>query len=161
MKYIFNVLVCFLLIGCTNSEQSIVKTDDELTSNIKLLFDKYVENDFDVSDYYAADLVAKVNNEEINGLNNLLKGFKAHHELLYNDIAVNDVYVHTNYFSSGDIWSNAWFTWSGTGKTTGENYTNRGHFDYKWENGKIVELLAYFSEESQNKEVAALTSSSN
>ena len=43
----------------------------------------------------------------------------------------------------------------GTGKTTGEEYTNRGHFDYKWENGKIVELWAYYSEYADSNETAA------
>ena len=60
------------------------------------------------------------------------------------------------YFSNGEVWSNSWFTWSGVGKTTGEEYTNRAHFDYKWENGKIVELLAYYSEYADLKESAAL-----
>ena len=45
---------------------------------------------------------------------------------------------------------------AGVGKTTGEEYTNRAHFDYKWENGKIVELLAYYSEYADLKESAAL-----
>ena len=32
---------------------------------------------------------------------------------------------------------------------------NRAHFDYKWENGKIVKLLAYYSEYADLKESAA------
>jgi len=66
------------------------------------------------------------------------------------------LYVHTNYFADGEIWTNAWFTWTGTGKTTGTDYSNRGHFDYKWEDGKIVELLAYYSETAEMTETAAL-----
>ena len=71
-------------------------------------------------------------------------------------LSVDDLYVHTNYFSDGEVWSNSWFTWSGVGKTTGVEYTNRAHFDYKWENGKIVEMLAYYSEYADLKESAAL-----
>jgi ketosteroid isomerase-like protein len=47
----------------------------------------------------------------------------------------------------------------GKGQTTGQEYSNRGHFDYKWEDGKIVELLAYFDETSENNEIAAYTAS--
>ena len=155
MKYIYTIVVCTLIMSCANTNESVIKTDDVLSSNIKILFDKYVDNDFDVSDYYSVDVVGKINNLEISGLDNLLAGYKAHHELLYDNIAVQDVYVHTNYFSNGNTWSNAWFTWSGTGKTTGEEYTNRGHFDYKWENGKIVELWAYYSEYAESNEAAA------
>ena len=69
--------------------------------------------------------------------------------------------MHTNYFANGEIWSNAWFTWTGTGKTTGDDYSNRGHFDYKWENGKIVELLAYYSENAEAKEAKAYSEAQN
>ena len=69
-----------------------------------------------------------------------MTGWKSHHEVLFENIDIQDVYVHTNYFSDGAVWSNAWFTWSAEGQTTGEEYSNRGHFDYRWEDGKIVEL---------------------
>ena len=156
MKLLYTITLSALLISCANTNQSVLKTDDELTSTINLLFDKYIANDFELSDYYADDVVARVNNQELNGYENLITGFKAHHELLYNDISIDELYVHTNYFSNGEVWSNSWFTWSGVGKTTGEEYTNRAHFDYKWENGKIVELLAYYSEYADLKESAAL-----
>ncbi len=124
-----------LLLSCNETNHAVVKVDDELSSNIKLLIEKYVENDFDVSDYYTDDVITRINNLEISGYDNLMQGFQAHHEVLYDNITIEDLYVHTNYFTSGDIWSNAWFTWKGTGKTTGEEYSNRGHFDYKWEDG--------------------------
>ena len=84
-----------------------------------------------------------------------MPGFQAHHEILYTDISIEDLYVHTNYFADGEVWSNAWFTWKGKGQTTGDDYSNRGHFDYKWEDGKIVELLAYYSETAEMTEAAA------
>tara|TARA_B100000941_G_C28486644_1_gene545384 strand:+ start:1056 stop:1547 length:492 start_codon:yes stop_codon:yes gene_type:complete len=155
MKYLFSIIFCLLFTGCTEKKQSIIKTDDELTSNIKLLFEKYVNNDFDVSQYYSDNLISRINNTEILGYENLTNGFKSHHEILYENINIKDVYVHTNYFADGEIWSNAWFTWTGKGKTTGEDYSNRGHFDYKWEDGKIVELLAYFSEYAEINEAEA------
>ena len=118
-------------------------------------------NEFDVSELYSKDLISRINNMEINGYDNLIPGFKAHHEILYNNINIKDLYVHTNYFANGEIWSNAWFTWTGTGKTTGDDYSNRGHFDYKWENGKIVELLAYYSENAEAKEAKAYSEAQN
>ena len=90
-----------------------------------------------------------------------MQGFQAHHDVLYDNITIEDLYVHTNYFTSGDIWSNAWFTWKGTGKTTGEEYSNRGHFDYKWEDGKIAILQAYYSEYAEQNEAAAYAASQN
>ena len=114
-----------------------------------------------MTDYYTDDVITRINNLEISGYENLMQGFQAHHDVLYDNIIVEDLYVHTNYFTSGEIWSNAWFTWKGTGKTTGEEYTNRGHFDYKWEDGKIVILQAYYSEYAEQNEAEAYAASQN
>ena len=161
MKQLLTIFLCISLLGCNEINQSVIKTDDELSSNIKFLLEKYVKNEFDVSELYSKDLISRINNMEINGYDNLIPGFKAHHEILYNNINIKDLYVHTNYFANGEIWSNAWFTWTGTGKTTGDDYSNRGHFDYKWENGKIVELLAYYSEKAEAKEAKAYSEAQN
>ena len=59
----------------------------------------------------------------------------------------DDNYAHTNYFTNsvnkGDIWTNHWFIWSGTGKTSGLRYSARVHVDTKWENDKVAEQLFY------------------
>jgi len=89
--------------SCNESNHAVVKVDDELSSNIKLLIEKYVENDFDVSDFYTDDVVTRINNLEFTGYENLMQGFQAHHDVLYDNITVEDLYVHTNYFTSGDI----------------------------------------------------------
>ena len=69
-----------------------------------------------------------------------MQGFQAHHDVLYDNITIEDLYVHTNYFTSGDIWSNAWFTWKGTGKTTGEDTLIEVTLII---NGKMVRLQSY------------------
>jgi ketosteroid isomerase-like protein len=43
----------------------------------------------------------------------------------------------------------------GTGNKTGIRYSNRSHFDYRWENGKIVEMGCYFDTTALNMELAA------
>ena len=54
MKYIYSILLCAFLFSCTNSNQSVIKTDDDLTANIKLQYESYVANDFSFSDFSAA-----------------------------------------------------------------------------------------------------------
>ena len=75
--------------------------------------------------------------------------------MLYDNIKIKDLYVHTNYFANGEIWSNVWSTWTGTGKTTGKEYSLPTHFDYKWENGKIVEMNCYLDTTALNMELAS------
>ena len=160
MKYL-HIIIFAILIGCADANQSILKTDDELSSNIKMLFEKYENNDFEVSQYYVDDVITRINNtDEITGFENLTAGFKAHHDM-FDNIELKDLYVHTNYFASGEIWSNAWLTWTGSGKTTGEEYSNRAHWDYKWENGKIVVVQGYFDESIGKMEIAAYTEAQN
>jgi hypothetical protein len=81
--------------------------------------------------------------------------------MLYDKIKIKDLYVHLKYFSKGEIWSNVWSTWTGTGKTSGKEYSNRTHFDYKWENGKIVVVQGYFDESIEKMEIAAYTEAQN
>ena len=76
MKFLYTIILSVLLLSCANTNQSIVKSDDELSSTITLLFDKYVANDFEISDYYADDVIARVNNQELNGYENLIADTK-------------------------------------------------------------------------------------
>jgi ketosteroid isomerase-like protein len=150
-----------MLFGCAPaeqngaSEQSTVSMDDEFSVKIELLFDKYVQNEWDVMDLYAEDVVCKINNLEFSGRENLMGGFKMHHDALYSNIDIKDMRIQSEYWSDGEVWSRSWFTWTGDGQTTGDSYSNRGHFGYKWEDGRIVELHGYWSEDAQNTEAAA------
>ena len=64
--------------------------------------------------------------------------------------------AHTNYFTNGvnkgDIWTNHWFEWSGTGNTSGLRYSVRVHVDTKWENEKVAEQLFYADMSSHKME---------
>tara|TARA_A100000164_G_scaffold182611_1_gene162281 strand:- start:4552 stop:4689 length:138 start_codon:yes stop_codon:yes gene_type:complete len=43
----------------------------------------------------------------------------------------------------------------GNGNKTGFRYANKSHFDFKWENGEIVEMQAYFDTKSLENELDA------
>ena len=156
------LVLAFAFLGCAGPEQptamesNVIKTDDELSNTIQMLFDKYVANDFNITEYYAEDLSCAFNNMAFTGRDMMMAGFKMHHDALYTNISVEDMQIQTEYWSDGSTWSRAWFTWKGQGQTTGTDYSNRGHFDYKWENGQIVEMWGFWSEDVQNTESAAL-----
>ena len=56
--YTFTMCATAMLFGCAPADQdgamelSTVKTDDELSAKIELLFDKYIQNEWDVMDVY-------------------------------------------------------------------------------------------------------------
>ena len=56
--------------------------------------------------------------------------------------------------SYGEVWTSQWSDWSGISKITGDTLSNPSFFGYKWEENKIVEILAIFSDDAFNKELA-------
>ena len=133
----------------------IIKDNDQLSVTIKKMNESYANNQHQLWDEKLSD-DAKVylNNTLVDG-KTVKEIFKSHHTI-FNDIQIVDIYVHTNYFERDEIWSNNWFTWMGTGNKTGIRFSNRAHFDFKWENGKIIELLCYFDSTGLNMELAAI-----
>ena len=128
--------------------------DDENSKNVTALNKDYSENKFILwESMLADDAIISFNNSKPTKAF-LLERFKDDHAM-FNDIQIENSYVHTNYFKSKDVWSNHWFTWMGTGNKTGVRYANNCHFDFKWENGKIVELSMYVDTKSYEIELAA------
>ena len=77
-RYTLTLCAAAMLLGCVPAdqdgavEQSTVRTDDELSAKIELLFDKYIQNEWDVMELYAEDVLCKINNVEFSGRDHLL-----------------------------------------------------------------------------------------
>ena len=141
------------LIFSQKSAGKLSRTDD-LSKTILEMNKDYESNTFVLWDSKLSDdAIVYVNNSKIDG-KTVKQAFKQHHSI-FNDIQIVSSYAHTNYFSDGEVWTNNWFTWMGTGNVTGIRFSNRGHFDFKWENGKIVELQCYYDPTGLNMELAA------
>ena len=116
---------------------------------------EYQNNSYELSrELYSDTVQTRFNSTTIDGLSDLIDGWKQQH-VVFSDIKMSNPYVHTIYFSNGGIWSNFWFTWSATSNATGNQLEIRAHFDYKWEDGKIVISQGFFADEEFNKEMAA------
>ena len=128
--------------------------EDDLSKTAIAMSDDYANNNHTLWNEKLSDkAIVRVNNTVMDG-KTVKEVFKSHHTI-FNNIKINDSYAHTNYFKGGDTWTNNWFTWEGTGNKTGIRTSNRSHFDYKWENGKIVEMNCYFDTTALNMELAA------
>ena len=127
---------------------------DDLSQIINSLAVDYETNSFVIYDKVLSDdAVVYINNTKMDG-KTVKAAFKQHHTI-FNDIDISENYAHTNYFSDGEVWTNNWFTWNGTGNATGLRYSNKAHFDFKWENGVVVQLQCYFDPTGLNMELAA------
>ena len=128
--------------------------EDNLTKIAIELGQDYATNNHSLWNETLSDnAIVRVNNSIMDG-KTVKEVWKSHHTI-FNNIQINDSYAHTNYFKGGDTWTNNWFTWEGTGNKTGIRTSNRTHFDYKWKNGKIVEMNCYFDTTALNMELAA------
>ena len=152
------ILLLFLFVTPTLmiSQKSAGKLSrtDKLSKTIESLGKDYETNSFVIYDKVLSDdAVVYLNNSKTDG-KTVKAAFKQHHTI-FNDIKISSTYSHTNYFNDGEVWTNNWFTWNGTGNTTGIRYTNKAHFDFKWENGVVVEMQCYFDSKVLEMELAA------
>ena len=155
--YLFSIFLVFSC-GQTNEENAgTIKRTDDLSVKVMDLAKEYQQNSYDLTRQVYSDTVqVSFNSASSDGLATLIAGWEQQHEV-FSDISMTDEYVHTNYFSDGNVWSNYWFTWSGTSKVSGNELKIRAHFDYKWDEGKIVVAQGFFADEEFNKEMAPAT----
>ena len=159
-KIILIILVSFMFAACeqtTSENAGVIQRTDDLSAKVLDLAKEYQNNSYELSrELYSDTVQTRFNSTSIDGLSDLVDGWKQQHNV-FSDIKMSNPYVHTNYFSNGGIWSNFWFTWSATSNVTGNQLEIRAHFDYKWEDGKIVISQGFFAVEEFNKEMAAAT----
>ena len=145
-KIIISILfIVPTLVFSQKSAGKLSRTDD-LSKIIESLAKDYETNSFVIYDKVLSDdAVVYINNTKMDG-KTVKAAFKQHHTI-FNDIKISETYSHTNYFSDGEVWTNNWFVWNGT--------ANKAHFDFKWENGVVVQLQCYFDPTGLNMELAA------
>ena len=152
------ILASFMFAACeqpAGDNAGIIQRSDDLSAKVLDLATEYQNNSYELSrELYSDTVQTRFNSTAIDGLSDLIDGWKQQH-VVFSDIKMSNPYVHTNYFSNGGIWSNFWFTWSATSNATGNQLEIRAHFDYKWEDGKIVVSQGFFADEEFNKEMAA------
>jgi hypothetical protein len=153
-KIMLIILASFMFVGCeqpTSERAGVIQRTDDLSTKVKQIAEDYVSKNFEIANETYSDTVqARFNSTEVQGKENLIGGWHVEHKV-FSDISIEDQYAHTNYFSGGNIWTNHWFTWSATANETGEKLQIRAHFDYKWEDGKIVIAQAFFSDRDYSR----------
>jgi hypothetical protein len=131
-----------------------IKDTDELTLNVKKLNQTYVENNFALwTNLLSDNAVIYLNNSKVDKAT-IINGFKFHHTI-FNDIQIPNIVAQTNYKKNGTIWTTNWFNWQGTGNKTGIRYSNNSNFNFKWKDGKIIELVGIYDSASLTMELNA------
>jgi hypothetical protein len=156
-------------------ERSILRTKDEISKKVIKYFDSATDGDLKYAEsFFGNDVEVMINKIKVNGKKAYIERLTKIQKVLFKDMKFIDLHVHTNYFSDealasngktfGDlrpktIWSNAWAELQAVGRITKKKVTFPIHFDFRWENGKAVEMLAYYDPAAMNEEIAALEES--
>ena len=156
-----------LLFSCDqpNKNKTTVTNQDEKSLAVSKLMKGYVDNNFD-GNIIAENCIVRFNNIEL-GREDFM-GLAQFHHSMFDNISFPDGWIETiSYYGEnwnegdGDTWTNQWTEWTAASKISNETHTNRRHFNYKWENGKIVEVNALFSDLWYDKEVKLFTEKQN
>jgi len=165
-KIIFLFGLALILNSCGQqnvANSTTVTNQDEKSMAVSKLMKGYVDNNFDGS-ILADDCIVRFNNLELTKEDFL--GMSQFHHSMFDNITFPDGWIETISYigenwkeGNGETWTNQWTEWTATSKISKETNTNRSHFNYKWENGKITEVNALFSDLWYDKEVKLFTES--
>ncbi len=155
--------------------RSHLRTRDPLSEKTRAFLKAFAADDRKFLDnVFADDVEVWINDVKVSGKKAYLA--RAHHMAhdLFKNIKFEKLHVHTNYFSSkarafegktfGEgregptVWTNVWFKFDTSGRTTARKANLRTHVDLRWQDGKIAEMLAFGNPSFMEEEQAAFES---
>ena len=150
MKHLFSILIlASFLSSCTQVADGLIEKSEyhfgtievaDVKSTVMDAFnDAYLANDMTgQEEIFAENAVANVNGVETTPAA-MMEGFLQGRNF-YSDITNSDRATGTFILDSGEVYTNTWFTWTGTSNATGVTVDSPVHASFKWENDKVVEV---------------------
>jgi hypothetical protein len=153
MKKILILLIAVTFTGCVDNSVK-VTFDDDKSNAIRAHYQNYLNNDTDgLKELWSEDLNIYLNETSASGVDDIVAVIKAQHAS-FDNISMSfgdeelemDNWIQTIDFPAiGEnnpaiTITQTWFTWSGTGKTSGLSVEVPVHISFGWgEDGKIVQ----------------------
>lgn len=181
------LLGCMMCMSLTARDEpaekpSVLRTRDIKSQSIRKWLTAAGTDDLKaVSEMLAEDLVVMINAQEVKPRSEFLARLTEVRTKLFRNMRFTGPFdspeysVHTNYFSPSalatngktyaengtpaPIWTNAWLTFEGTGRLTGQTAKLPVHMDFLWSDGQVSMILIYHDEKPFVEERAALEKS--
>ena len=116
-----------------------VEVGDAKSAAMDAFNDAYLANDMTGQDeLFAENAVANVNGVETTPAA-MMEGFLQGRNF-YSDITNSDRATGTFILDNGEVYTNTWFTWTGTSNATDVTIKSPVQASFKWENDKVVEV---------------------
>ncbi len=149
------------LLGCAapgapnHAEWSgVVDQNDPRTQYALDLSAAYTSNDFAAwMEYLAEDAEIMVNDATMNR-EEVIAAFSAGHDV-FDGIAHEDLNVTTMLYNNGTVFTNMWYTWTGTAKASGEALSVKGYCWMQWEGDTVIALYNAFDPTLYNEALSA------
>lgn len=134
----------------------LVDAGDARTRAVHQILRDYVAGDVDaMATHFADDCVWKWGDQTVEvGKKDWVEGVKTQHKV-FRDIELNDLYVMTGHYPSGNVWTTTWVNWKAIDRRTQQPATFMVHLSHRWDGDKIVEEQAFFDVARFEEHVAA------
>ena len=116
-----------------------VEVGDAKSTAMDAFNDAYLANDMTgQEELFAENAVANVNGVETTPAA-MMEGFLQGRNF-YSDITNSERATGTFILDNGEVYTNTWFTWTGTSNATDVTINSPVQASFKWENDKVVEV---------------------
>lgn len=132
-----------LLAACAGAPNNadwsgVIDQQDARTAKILEMSRAYCANDSEAwTKHYNPDALVQVNDKDLS-VEEVKAIYMAGHTV-FRDIRHENVTCTTMRYNNGTVWTNFWFEWHGTVRSTGEALKVRGYACFRWQDGKVVE----------------------
>jgi len=155
MRNLFFFLLATLAFGCGSPSNNVLTTfDDEKSNAIREHYQNYLKNDVTaLQSLWSPDLKIYMNSVDASTIDDISELITVQHDVFenismswtYDENGGEDlgVWVQTTLYPASDnnpatAVSHSWFTWSASGKKSGNKITIPVHISFEWADGKIV-----------------------
>ena len=142
------LLALLFFAGCTFAPNNdpwsgVMDGLDPRTQMVREMCDGYCNNDTSAwTKHFAEDAVLHVNDSDLT-LTEVSAAFSAGHEV-FADIRHENVTCTTMRYNHGQVYTNYWYVWKGTTRSTGEELSIKGYAWFRWEGDQVVESYNAF-----------------
>ena len=145
MKNFLLIILSITIFSCADNtskqsefQEGIVEMNDSKSQAMDNFTKAYLENNLETQiDLFTEDAVIHINSNDVSPAQ-MIEEFSRDKEF-YENVENIERATATMTFEDGDVYSNYWFTWKATSKSTGVTITNPVHSWFKWDGDKVSE----------------------
>ena len=145
MKNFLLIILSITIFSCADNtskksefQVGIVEMNDSKSQAMDNFTKAYLENNLETQiDLFTEDAIIHINSNDVTPAQ-MIEVFSSEKEF-YENVENIERATATMTFEDGNVYSNYWFTWKATSKSTGVTISNPVHSWFKWDGDKVSE----------------------